>query len=196
MTDFSITYRFLKFLGFRYSPKAYGNVTLFQVIKKIMVTYRNAFLLRCLMNSVILEPFNPRKLRPWILKKIGVKIGMNVFIGSYVYVDSSYAKLITIEDNVHIAARCMLLCHQRDLSEYYQGIKYSDLDYKASGIHIKKGALIAVNSVILPGVTIGEGSVIGASSLVTKSIPDWTIAIGNPAKVIKQIPEKEIYKNS
>ena len=43
----------------------------------------------------------------------------------------------------------------------------------------------------MPGVTIGEGAVIGAGSLVTKDIPAWTIAIGRPAKVVKHIPKRE-----
>lgn len=43
----------------------------------------------------------------------------------------------------------------------------------------------------MPGVTIGEGAVIGAGSLVTKDIPAWTIAVGRPAKVVKQIPKRE-----
>ena len=44
---------------------------------------------------------------------------------------------------------------------------------------------------MLPGVTIGEGAIVGAGSLVTKDIPAWTIATGRPAKVIKQIPIRE-----
>jgi acetyltransferase-like isoleucine patch superfamily enzyme len=42
----------------------------------------------------------------------------------------------------------------------------------------------------MPGVTIGEGAIIGAGSLVTKDIPAWTIATGRPAKVVKEIPER------
>ena len=42
----------------------------------------------------------------------------------------------------------------------------------------------------MPGVTIGEGAIVGAGSLVTKDIPAWTIAIGRPAKVVKEIPER------
>ena len=42
---------------------------------------------------------------------------------------------------------------------------------------------------IMPGVTIGEGAIVGAGSLVTKDIPAWTIAMGRPAKVIKVVPQ-------
>lgn len=43
----------------------------------------------------------------------------------------------------------------------------------------------------MPGVTVGEGAIVGAYSLVTKDIPAWTIAVGRPAKVVKIIPERK-----
>ena len=43
----------------------------------------------------------------------------------------------------------------------------------------------------MPGVTIGEGAIIGAGSLVTKDVPDWTIAVGSPCKVVKELEERE-----
>lgn len=52
-------------------------------------------------------------------------------------------------------------------------------------VHIKKGCWIGANVIILPGVTIGQNAVIGAGSIVTKSIPDYAVAVGVPAKVIK-----------
>jgi acetyltransferase-like isoleucine patch superfamily enzyme len=44
----------------------------------------------------------------------------------------------------------------------------------------------------MPGVTIGDGAIIGAGSIVTRDIPAWTIATGRPAKVVKEIPERKI----
>lgn len=49
-----------------------------------------------------------------------------------------------------------------------------------------------METMVMPGVTIGEGAIIGAYSLVTKDIPAWTVATGRPAKVVKEIPEREI----
>lgn len=43
----------------------------------------------------------------------------------------------------------------------------------------------------MPGVTVGEGAVVGAGSMVTKDIPDWCVAVGRPAKVVRQIPIRE-----
>ena len=57
---------------------------------------------------------------------------------------------------------------------------------------------IGGNTVIMPGVHIGSNTVIGAGSVVTKDIPDWVVAVGNPCRVIKQITEddkKYYYKN-
>ena len=48
-----------------------------------------------------------------------------------------------------------------------------------------------MGSIIVPGVTIGEGAIVGARSVVTKDVPAWTIAAGSPAKVIKEIPKRD-----
>ena len=62
---------------------------------------------------------------------------------------------------------------------------------KEDKVTIKDKAWIGFNSIILKGVTIGEGSIVGAGSVVTKDIPDWSIVGGNPAKVIREISENE-----
>ena len=48
-----------------------------------------------------------------------------------------------------------------------------------------------METMVMPGVTIGDGAIIGAYSLVTKDIPAWTLALGSPAKVVKEIPKRE-----
>ncbi len=191
----SSTYLFLRRIGLNYSEKEYGQITLGKVIKKIFKTYRDTFLLKYLMNSVILSPIEPRKIRPWVLRKIGCKVEKNVFIGDNLRIDSGYANYIIIEKHVHIAGGCRLLCHQRDLSNYYIGDDYAKLKYKIKKIHLKKGCLIGMESFILPGVTVGEGAIVGAGSLVTKDIPAWTIATGRPAIVVKKITERKIKTN-
>lgn len=187
----SPTYRFLRKIGLNYSEEEYGQVTLWGVFKRVCKTYRDGFLLKYVMDSWLLSPLNPRKLRPAILRAIGCKVGKNVFVGDKVWIDAGHADLITIEDHAHIASGCRLLCHQRDLSDYKQGDDYAKLGYILKPIRLCKGSLIGMETFVMPGVTIGEGAIVGAGSLVTKDIPAWTIATGRPAKVVKEIPKRE-----
>lgn len=191
MEELSFTYKLLRRLGFNYSEQEYGNVSLFQVVSRFFGNIRRAFLLKHFMNSAILEPISPRKLRPIILRSVGCKVGKNVFIGPGVTIDSGHADLIELEDHVHVAGYSIILCHQRNLVDYCVGDDYAKLGYTLGKVHLKKGCLIGMNSMLMPGVTVGEGAIVGAGSLVTKSIPAWCIAIGRPAKVVKKIRHRE-----
>ena len=180
----------MRFLGFDISEKEYGQVSFLFVLKKIYKVYGNGLILSYCMHSPFLGQLDYRKLRPFLWKVMGANVGKSVYIGSEVWVDVGNTEYVTVEEGVHIANRCFLLCHQRDFSEYKVGVEYSTLPYMRRGIHLKKGCLLGSGVTVLPGVTIGEGSIIGAGSIVTKSIPDWCVAFGNPAKVIKNINEK------
>lgn len=187
----SVSYKLLKLIGLNYSITEYGDLSINKLILRSFKHIRNAFLLKYCMYSVILSPLNYRKLRPILWRIMGAKIGKNCFIGYEVWVDLTNTDLIEIEDNVHIANRCLLLCHQRDLNRYFIGDDYAKLGYKKEKIILKKGCLVGMNSMIMPGVTIGEGAIVGAGSLVTRDVPAWTIATGSPARVIKKILAKE-----
>lgn len=180
----------LKAFGFNYSESEYGQVSLWKVLKQFFVNIRRKRLLN-MMDWAILEPFNPRKFRPKILRKLGCNVGKDVFIGDNVRVDMNHADMIYIGDYTHIAGGCRLLCHQRDLKNYCHGDNYADLNYRLGKIVIGKGVMIGMETLIMPGVTIGDGALIGAGSLVSKDIPAWTIATGRPAKVVKEIPKRE-----
>ena len=54
-------------------------------------------------------------------------------------------------------------------------------------VEIKNGAVISVGCIVIAGVTIGKNSIVGAGSVVTNDIPDYCIAVGNPARVVKRI---------
>ena len=187
----SLTYRFLRMIGLNYSEEEYGQVSLWKVIKRVTKTYRDGFLMKYVMNSWLLSPILPRKVRPWVLKKIGCKVGKNIFVGGGVKIDVGHADLIQIDDHAHIAGGVRLLCHQRDLSDYCVGDDYAKLGYKLEGIHLCKGSLVGMETMVMPGVTIGEGAIVGAGSFVTKDIPEWTVAVGRPAKVVRQVPERK-----
>lgn len=186
----SFTFRMLRALGFNYSEEAYGQISLFGVIRKFFANFHKAFLCS-MMNCWLFEPVLPRKMRPWIMRKCGCHVGKGCFIGDNVHFDSGHADMITLEDNVSIAGGSRLLCHQRDFSDYCVGDDYMKLGYTLKPIVLKKGCLIGMESFVMPGVTVGEGAIVGAGSMVTKDVPAWTVAIGRPAKVVRQIPQKE-----
>lgn len=185
----STTFKLLRALGFNYPVEDYGDISIAKVVGQTFTNIRHRFLCK-LMNSTLLEPFNPRMLRPWIMRRLGAKVGKNVFIGEYVRPDLNHSDLITIEDGVHIAADVRFLCHKKDLSDYSVGDIYGQQPYKYGEIHLCKNCAIGTGSLVMPGITVGEGAVVGAGALVTKDIPAWTIAIGRPAKVVKEISER------
>lgn len=191
MKKLSTTYKILRKLGLNYPEEEYSQISIWQVLKRILKTYRDGFLLKYVMNSWLLNPIAPRKVRPWVLRKIGCHVGKDVFIGSRVWIDAGHADLIHIEDHAHVTGLTVLLCHKRELSNYCQGDDYANLPYKKGEIHLGKGCSTGTGTIIMPGVTIGEGAIIGAGSLVTKNIPAWTIAVGHPAKIVKGIPRRE-----
>ena len=106
----------------------------------------------------------------------GCIIGNNVKIHSNVYI----AQFTIIEDDVFIAP-CVSIAN--DLCPVCTKCM--------KGPNIKKGARIGINATLLPHITIGEFSLIGAGSLVTKDIPAYSLAYGSPAKVIKKITHLE-----
>jgi len=105
----------------------------------------------------------------------GCKIGNNVKIHCNCYI----AQLTIIEDNVFIAPGVMIA------NEKYPTGKFDPNRIK--GPLIKKGARIGIGSIIMPGITIGENSIIGAGAVVTKDIPPNSVAYGVPARVIEDI---------
>lgn len=192
MAKLSLTYRLLKKAGLNFSEEEYGDISIFKAAKRAFKGIINAILLKYCMYSVILSPLNYRKLRPMIWRWIGAKVGKNAFIGYEVWMDFNNAHLIEVGEGAHITNRCLLLCHQRDLTGYYYGDESTKLPYKKGKIIIGKNVMIGMGTIIMPGVTIGEGSIIGAGSIVSKDIPAWKIATGRPARVIRNIPRKNL----
>lgn len=186
----SLTFRFLRAIGLNYSEEEYGRVSIWEVIKKFCAIYRNA-LYQSMMDWVIFAPIAARKIRPMLLRGMGAKVGKGVFIGDHVAFDLNHSDMITLDDYAHITGGCRLLCHQRNLKDYRKGDNASTFGYTIKPIHVGKGVMVGMMTFITPGVTIGEGAIIGGGSVVTKDIPAWTIASGRPAKVYKEVQEKE-----
>lgn len=161
-----------------------------RLIRNILIDYPKWIVFKIAKNWVILNRISMR-LRPWLWRLTGVNIKGNVSIGYDVYYDVNCAKYITIEEGVWITTRVLLLCHQRNLADYRIDDDINKVPYLFRPITLKKGCHIGMGTIIMPGVTVGEGAIVGSGSVVTKDIPAWTIAVGNPAKVIKQIPKRD-----
>ena len=133
-----------------------------------------------------------------------ISIGNRVYIGGSTLISRSN---ITIEDDVTISWGCTIYDHnshpvswkdrsQDTIREYRlrKGIDPSEnqKDWSkviSKPIHICEKAWIGMNVIVLKGVTIGEGAVVGAGSVVTRDVPPYTVVGGNPATVLKKLDE-------
>ena len=120
-----------------------------------------------------------------VVRPKNVTIGKNVTVMNGVLMMSAGG--ITIEDNVMIAANVQLISNNHDPYDRYV--------ITCKPILIKEGAWIGAGATILPGVTIGKYAIIGANSIVSKNIPDYGVAVGSPAKVIKYLEKEKFFKN-
>ena len=119
-----------------------------------------------------------------LFRFMGMKIGNNCHISQKAIPDPLLPELIEFEDGSGCGIGVKLLTHNA------MHIKHGSFSF--GPIKVCKNARIGAYSVVLPGVTIGKGSIIGANSLVADDIPPFCIALGSPAKVIRQFTESEI----
>ncbi|MNY21902.1 putative acetyltransferase [compost metagenome] len=113
--------------------------------------------------------------------------GYNIEIGKNFYSNHNLiildAAKVTFGENVFVAPNCSFYTagHPVNFAERNEGLEY------AHPITVGNNVWIGGNVVVLPGVAIGDNSIIGAGSVVNKSIPENVIAVGNPCKVVKTI---------
>jgi acetyltransferase-like isoleucine patch superfamily enzyme len=125
-------------------------------------------------------------LRIWFLRLSNYRIGKNVYIGEeLVIIDDlkDRSVVLVIEDRVAISPRVTFVMHSAPNWSRIRNI----IGDKKGKIRIKQDAWIGTGAVILPGIEIGEGAIVGANSLVTKDVPDYTIVGGIPAKKIETL---------
>ncbi len=101
-----------------------------------------------------------------------LKLGYKSDIGAFSYLNAKHG--IMIEDFVQIGSHCSLYT-------------LSTIDEKEGRVHLKKNSKIGSHTTIMPNVTVGENSIIGAHSLVLDDIPDNVVAFGVPAKVVRKL---------
>lgn len=114
------------------------------------------------------------------LKRRGLKIGQNCTIMGGVIIDPSHCWHITIGNNVTLAPNVHVLAHDASTKVF---LNYTRVANTKLGDNVFVGA----GTIVLPGVTIGSNVVIGAGSVVSKDIPDDSVAVGNPARVVKPL---------
>ena len=116
----------------------------------------------------------------WVVQhKDKLKLGYKTDIGAFTYINAKNG--VIIEDYVQIGSHCSIY-------------SVSTIDDEEGEVILKKGCRICSHSVIMPGVTVGENSIIGAFSLVNRDIPDNFLAYGIPVKVIRELTVEEIQK--
>jgi acetyltransferase-like isoleucine patch superfamily enzyme len=131
----------------------------------------------------------PSAIRVFLLKAAGVKIGKKVTINDdfRLACDVGYESNLLIEDRVAIApATVVILTSGPNYSKLSELKEVSPL-IKIGNVRIKHDAWIGAGCIILPDVTIGEFSIVGAGSVVTKDVPAFTIVAGVPAKILRKI---------
>jgi len=112
----------------------------------------------------------------WVVQhKDKLKLGYKTDIGAFTYINAK--KGVIIEDYVQIGSHCSIY-------------SVSTIDNKEGQVILKRKCRIGSHSVVMPGVTIGEKSIIGAFSFVNMDVPDNVVTVGVPAKVIQNIKNR------
>lgn len=144
-------------------------------------------------------------LRHQIMQQLFQKVGENVWIEPDFKCE--FGKNITIENDIYINFGCVILdCAKVTIGSHtllgpnvglYAANHATDANERINGgcygkpIHIGKNVWLGGDVKVLPGVSIGNNTIIGTGSIVTKDIPANVIAVGNPCKVIKEITEAD-----
>jgi acetyltransferase-like isoleucine patch superfamily enzyme len=114
----------------------------------------------------------------WLVQhKDKLKLGYKTDIGAFTYINAKNG--VIIGDYVQIGSHCSIYSE-------------STIDNKKGEVILKRNCRIGSHSVVMPGVTIGKNSIIGAFSFVNEDIPDNVVAVGVPAKVIRKLSKRII----
>ena len=115
----------------------------------------------------------------------GARIGKRVKVSSHSFICEG----VTIEDEVFIGHGVMFINDKYPRATTMDGQLQTDADWVCTPTLIKRRASIGSNATILCGVTVGEGAIVGAGSVVTHDVPTGTVVAGNPAHIIRMLEE-------
>lgn len=122
-----------------------------------------------------IEEGQPTKYSWLVRNKKNLELGNKTDIGAFTYINAKYG--VAIEAGVQIGSHCSIY-------------SISTIDNKKGKVVLKKNCCLGSHSLVMPGVTIGENSVVGAFSFVNKNIPANVVACGVPVKIIKKLINK------
>ena len=109
----------------------------------------------------------------WMVQHVsGLKLGFRTDIGAFTYINAKNG--VEIEDMVQIGSHCSIY-------------SVSTIDNKEGKVVLRKNCKIGSHSIVMPGVTVGENSIVGAHSFVKEDVPANVVAIGRPAKVVRKL---------
>ena len=140
-----------------------------------------------LLKSILRFYVRPKTLEERV-RDLGVRIGKDVQLQPFT-LDERYARLLAIEDNASIGKGTTIYLSDSTLNTAHTGPNPPPALF--GPVRIGKGAAVGRNVIILSGVTIGENSIVGAGSLVTRDIPPNSVAAGSPARVICSVKQLE-----
>lgn len=147
-------------------------LNLFEYRRRRSVTPARVILRKLIMPCIQFVPMWKLRTRLWQL--CGANVHSSVWIARTALLDEDAPELITIDEGVRVSYGVMLITH-------------SDLDKEVGPIHIGQQAWIGAGAVILPGVSIGAYTVVGAAALVNKDVPTDVRVAGVPARIIKNV---------
>lgn len=138
---------------------------------------------RTLLSKYLNLPASTNIVPPFYADNFNIEIGENCFINAgCTFMDEGGIK---IGNNVGISANCTFIAVDHPGNPLLLD-KWVDIP---KPIVVENDVWIGANAVIMPGVTIGKGAIIGAGAIVTKDIPPYAVAVGQPARVVKWVDE-------
>ena len=147
--------------------------------------------------------------QPTLVNLYGCQIGANTKIGAFVEVQrgaviganckiSSHTFVcagVSIDDGVFVGHGVMFINDLNPSAVNADGSMQTDADWRLVPTRVGRHASIGSNATILGGVTIGDGALVGAGAVVTKDVPPRTVVVGNPARVLREVPDDELLEN-
>lgn len=115
----------------------------------------------------------------------GVRIGKRVKVSSHTFICEG----VTVEDYVFIGHGVMFINDRYPRAANPDGSLQTEADWQVVPTIIRRGASLGSNATILCGVTIGEGAIVGAGSVVTRDVAPFTVVAGNPARVLRSLEQ-------